>query len=105
MSTWIYTITRNTVIDYFKTNKTVCELPEILEYTDEGFEDILKKETLEELANALERLEQRKRGLIILHYYSGYTLKQTAEKMQMSYANAKIIHAKALGELKKLMAW
>lgn len=104
-STWIYTITRNTVIDYFKAHKTACELPEIMAYTDEGFEDILKKETLEELAGALEQLEQRKRDIIILHYYSGYTLKQTAEKMQMSYANVKIIHAKALSELKKLMKW
>lgn len=104
ISTWIYTITRNTVIDYFKTHKTVCELPEVLEYTEDGFEDILKKETLEELADALEQLEQRKRDLIILHYYSGYTLKQAAEKMQMSYANVKIIHAKALRELKKLMS-
>lgn len=105
ISTWIYTITRNTVIDYFKAQRTVCGLPEMLEYTEEGFEDILKKETLEELAGALEQLEQRKRDLIILHYYSGYTLKQTAEKMQMSYANAKAIHTKALRELKKLMAW
>lgn len=104
MSTWIYVITRNAVIDYFKAQKTVCELPEILEYTEEGFEDILKKETLAELAEALEQLEQRRRDLIILHYYSGYTLKQVAEKMQMSYANAKIIHAKALRELKKLMS-
>lgn len=104
ISTWIYIITRNTVIDYFKAHKIVFELPEVLEYTEEGFEDILKKETLEELASALEQLEQRKRNLIILRYYSGYTLKQAAEKMQMSYANAKIIHAKALRELKKLMA-
>ena len=27
ISTWIYTITRNTVIDYFKAHKIVCELP------------------------------------------------------------------------------
>lgn len=70
ISTWIYIITRNTVIDYFKAHKIVCELPEILEYTEEGFEDVLKKETLDELAEALEQLEQRKRDLIILHYYS-----------------------------------
>ena len=103
ISTWIYAITRNMVIDYFKVHKIVCELPEILEYIEENFEDILKKETLEELACALEQLEQRKRDLIILHYYSGYTLKQVAKKMDMSYANVKIIHAKALRELKKLM--
>ena len=38
ISTWIYTITRNTVIDYFKAHKILCELPGILEYTEEGFE-------------------------------------------------------------------
>lgn len=30
LSTWIYTITRNTVIDYFRTSKRFCEIPEEL---------------------------------------------------------------------------
>ena len=42
----------------------------------------------------------RSRALIILHYYKGFTLKIVAEKMQMSYANAKVIHRRALQKLR-----
>lgn len=103
ISTWIYTITKNTVIDFYRNNKVHSELTENLNYQETGFEEILKKETLDELAKALEKLNQRQRDLIILHYYSGYTLKTIADKMGMSYVNAKVIHGKALRQLKELM--
>lgn len=102
-STWIYTVTKNTVIDFYKKNRIHAELTETLDYQETGFEEILKNETLDELAKALERLDERQRDLIILHYYSGYTLKVIANKMGMSYVNAKVIHRKALRQLKELM--
>lgn len=102
VSTWIYTITRNTVIDYYRTRKDLCELPETLAFCDMD-PDCCTNENLEMLTFALERLEARQRHLIILCYYNGYTLKQIAEKMEMSYSNIKIIHSKALKELRRYM--
>ena len=102
LSTWIYTITRNTVIDYYKKRKTqslfsddVMEIEEIPE------EPTVDEADLESLANALEQLSERQRDLIILHYYRGYTLKRIAEMMGMSYINAKVTHAKALAALRR----
>ena len=103
-STWIYAITRNTVIDYYKKRKIqpafFDEIPEIEETPDEvpAYE-----ERLEELANALEKLSERERDIIILHYYRDYTLKRIAEMMGMSYINAKVIHSKALSALRRLL--
>ena len=53
------------------------------------------------LGKALEQLDSRLRDLIILHYYEGMTLKIIAEKMNMSYTNAKVLHKKALNSLQK----
>lgn len=103
ISTWIYTITNNTVIDFYRGTKTFAEMDESFSYVESGFDDIYKKESLEELAIALEKLDQRSRDLIILHYYSGLTLKDVASRMSMSYANVKIIHNKALNQLKFYM--
>lgn len=105
LSTWIYSITRNTVIDYYKKRKTQS----LFLYQIEKVEEIPDKMSayearLEDLANALENLSERERDLIILHYYQGYTLKRIAEMMGMSYINAKVIHAKALSALRMLLS-
>lgn len=101
LSTWIYTITRNTVIDHFRTNKAACELPEQLA-EDDGM-NLYNQETMMELTTALKGLELRERDLIILHYYSGHTLREIAQMMRMSYSNTKNVHKSALCHLKKLM--
>ena len=52
------------------------------------------------LADALEELDSRLRDIILLHYYGEKTLKDIASAMNMSYPNVKILHKKALYELK-----
>ena len=99
LSTWIYTITKNTVIDYYKSSKSLEILHESISAEDKSDIDI----ELNDLSNALAKLDVRERDLIILHYYSGYTLKCVAKIMNISYIYAKIIHKKALSELRLLM--
>ena len=103
VSTWIYTITRNTVIDYFRSRHISSELPEYLPDDSCPEEELLKKESLAELGKALSALDERSRGLIILRYYKKMTLKDTALKMGISYAYVKILHKNALHSLRKLM--
>ncbi len=98
LSTWIYRITQNAVIDYFRTAKSVCGLPEEL-----CFEGNIDEEMLKSLADALEQLSQRERDIIILHYYSGKTLKNIAEIMDISYSYVKLLHTKALKVLHKII--
>lgn len=66
-------------------------------------EGLVLAEELERLSHALEKLHERERDLIILHYYKEYTLKQIAEMMGMSYGNAKVVHKKALKALEREM--
>ena len=68
ISTWIYTIARNTLIDFFRTRKVMDELGDEDIVEEDAFQGILDEETLDELAAALEKLPQRERDLIILHY-------------------------------------
>ena len=98
ISTWIFTITRNTLIDYYRTRKVTSEIPENLVYEDDGSD--VDDESLEKLAKGLENLDERSRNLIIKHYYEGKTLKEVAEELGISYAYSKILHQKALFLLK-----
>lgn len=101
LSTWIYTIVRNTLTDHYRSRRSHEELGEDIPYEGDDFEEILQEERLEELAAALEKLPQRERDVIILHYYSGISLREISEAIGMSYSNMKIIHRKALAGLKK----
>lgn len=100
VSTWIYTITRNTVTDYFRANRTYSELPE--ELSDGGGADcvVLQKESLAALGKALGMLDERCRSLVILKYYRRMSLKDIASRMGISYAYVKILHKSALNKLK-----
>lgn len=87
---------RNTLTDHYRSRRSHEELGEDIPYEGDDFEEILQEERLEELAAALEKLPQRERDVIILHYYSGISLREISEAIGMSYSNMKIIHRKAL---------
>ena len=99
LSTWIYTITRNTVTDYFRSHRRTLEFSDWLNHAEFPEED--PDEALDVLADALMTLKERERDLIVLHYYRGHTLKVVADMMQMSYINTKVIHKNALKQLQK----
>lgn len=102
VSTWIFTITRNLLTDYFRTRKVYDEIPEELSDSSSIEDNLVSEEMLDTLATALERLDERERDIIIFHYYSGMTLTTIAEKMGISYAYVKVLHNKALSNMKKL---
>ncbi|MBQ0126065.1 MAG: RNA polymerase sigma factor, partial [Clostridiales bacterium] len=54
LSTWIYTVTRNTLTDWFRLRKQFDEIPESLDDGSSLEDDVCNTETLETLASALE---------------------------------------------------
>lgn len=102
LSTWIYTITRNTVTDFFRAHRILIPIEDYM--TEEIPAADTNDGALEILADALQNLKERERDLILLHYYKGLTLKEVAVQMQMSYINAKVIHKKALTALRDFYA-
>ena len=103
ISTWIFTITRNTVIDYFRRTRPTEEPDENLASDEEVDEGILTQETLSELAGALTKLPDELQDIIVLMYYDGKPMTEIAALMGLSYGAVKLRHQKALGMLKRLM--
>ena len=100
LSTWIYTLTRNTLTDFYRTRRVFEEIPES---QDDGYsveDEICNAQTLETLAQALETLDERERDIVILRYYSGKTLKDISEQMNISYSYVKVLQNKAFAKLR-----
>lgn len=104
LSTWIFTVARNRLTDYYRTRRVFEEVPETLADGSSVEEDVCSKETLDRLADALEKLDERERDIVILRFYSGLTLKEIAEKMGISYAYVKLLQNRAFVSLKEILS-
>ena len=100
LSTWVFTIARNTLIDYYRTRKVNVEIPDNLVYEQDD-DDTFSEEDLNSLALALEKLDKRSKRIVVSYYYENKTLKKIAEDLGISYAYVKILHKKALLDLRK----
>lgn len=104
LNTWIFTITRNTVIDFFRRSKPGEELDENLSDNTELDEDLLNSETLGELAAALKSLPPQMTQIIVLRYYDGKPLTEIAEMMHLSYGAVKLRHQNAVLMLRNALS-
>ncbi len=104
ISTWIYSITRNSVIDFYRRSHPHEEMDENM--ADDGSVDdsLLNSETLEELAEALEKLPAELREIVVLRYYDGMPLTEIAKRMGMSYGMVKLRHNSALELIRRSMS-
>ena len=103
LSTWIFTITRNTLTDFFRTRKLYVEIPETIEDNSSVEDTVCSEEMLETLAKALASLDERERDIIVLRFYQGKTLKEICENMDISYSYGKVLQNKALACIKEFL--
>ena len=103
VSTWVYTVTRNTVIDYYRTRRSYAELEEGSAVTEGPENSIINDETLRLLAAGLAKLPAQQREIVVLRYYCGYTLQDISGMMDLSYGAVKLRHSDALRALRRVL--
>ena len=104
LSTWVFVITRNTLIEHFRKHRITEDIEEQqIPVTDEPVEKIVMEEQQELLANALLELPEKLRDIIVARYYYGYRFSKIGEMMDISEANARVSHARALEKLKEII--
>lgn len=101
--TWLYSITKNTVIDYCRRFQPTKEIPEEISDGCLTEDSIVNAEMLEELAAALKKLPVEQTDVIVLHYYDNLPLTKIARLLGKSYGMVKILHNKALSSLRSAL--
>lgn len=89
IDSWIYRITRNTIIDFYRTKKTSEILPDVLHFNDSAEEENFTKEATVCIRSTIKRLPEKYREALELTEFQGLSQKELSEKLGISYSGAK----------------
>lgn len=104
MRAWLYTVARNLCLNELKKrSRENCDdnLHSLSGSVSDAAEHLISEERSKAVFKALSRLELRRREILQLQYFSGFTLKSAAKVLGMSYDNARVLSHRAKQELKK----
>jgi len=99
---WLYTIARNNLHDYWRKHKSV-PLDEEIEIVDERIphdEELDKKIEAERLKTVLLSLPSDMKSVVSLRFLQGYSVRETAQALDISEANVRVIQYRALKKMK-----
>ncbi|GAB6181630.1 sigma-70 family RNA polymerase sigma factor [Desulfotomaculum defluvii] len=105
LSTWLFTIANNTVVNYFRKNNHYTE-PIDFEKLESKYrlEDlIIDKELKEVLFKAIMYLDDRQRNIIALKFGACLTNRQIAQMMNITESNVGTIIFRSLKKLKDVL--
>jgi RNA polymerase sigma-70 factor (ECF subfamily) len=100
---WIYRVTRNLIIDYYRRRRDWAEIPEdLIEEAD--FDELEAEAGLAlSLRETIDALPEPYRQALILTEYQGLSQKELAEKLGLSFSGAKSRIQRARLKLRDLL--
>lgn len=105
IQSWVYQITRNAIIDYYRSRKVVAALPQLFESRIDEF--AVEGEAADEISlcirKMIDHLPDKYRQAIILTEFEGLTQKELAEKLGLSISGAKSRVQRARKRLKNML--
>ena len=109
-STWLFTIARNTLADYYRRQIRRFEeswdafLEREAPISEQPEEKLLASERTEELLRAVGKLTELQRRIIELKYWSELSNVEIAEILGLSASNVGFIHYQAMKRLRAMLA-
>lgn len=103
---WLYTIARNSVIDYYRTRKDTVALEEATSLVGDGpqpHEQAELKFETESLRIALEALTEEQQQVLVLKFISGMTTEEIAQHLGKRPGAVRALQMRGLQALARLM--
>jgi RNA polymerase sigma-70 factor (ECF subfamily) len=89
LESWLFQITRNAVIDYYRSKKPTADLPDWIEETKLDEDELIRKELSSCLAPMIEELPDKYRDAVKLSEIERKTQKEVAQREKISLSGAK----------------
>lgn len=105
MRAWLYMVARNLFYNHRKKHGQEVSYDQAIDLSggDDLMNRILKDERTQHLYRALAQLEERKREVLLLQYFSGLSQKQIASVLHISPENVRILAYRGKKEIKQWM--
>lgn len=87
--TWIYQITRNTIIDYYRSRKITLEIPEDIDESHKDPLDTPSQELSFGLEDMIKELPEKYGQALMLTEFQGLPQREVAQKLGISVSGAK----------------
>lgn len=110
---WLYLVARNIYFNEWKKQSrqftqddiSIQNIMDKKVSVDEDriLENLLRKEEQRLIYQALCKISQKKKEVLELQYFGGFTLKETAAILQISQENARVLSYRGKAELKKCL--
>jgi RNA polymerase sigma-70 factor (ECF subfamily) len=103
VSTWLFKIASNLIIDNFRANRksSSLEVIEELAAKDDLENEVSEKEILSQVMALLKKLPEKKREIIILRIWQNMSYKEIAEISGASEASCKMIFYRTIDEIRE----
>jgi RNA polymerase sigma-70 factor (ECF subfamily) len=101
---WLYTIARNKIIDFYRTNKKFVQLEKVADFVfEDHITDIQSREEADFTWRSLKKLEKPEQEVIILHSIEGLSFEEIALITKRSPGSLRILKYRALIKLKNML--
>lgn len=100
---WLYQITRNTIIDYFRSQKPTVDIPDWLSLPEIDPTENVYQELAECLQPMIKALPEKYRGAVTLSELRGLKQKEVAQLQGISVSSAKSRVQRGRALLKKML--
>ena len=110
ITTWLYRIARNLVIDHYRTIKRTINIHDVWDLSSDeiGDEkwviDIHNKDRMEKIKGVMEKMTSKHRDIIIMRIWQKMPYKKIAEIMGKSEASCKMMYARTINRLKESLS-
>jgi RNA polymerase sigma-70 factor (ECF subfamily) len=103
LESWVYQITRNAIVDYYRGQKKADDLPETLPAEDDHDEDDLARQLAPCVRGMIHDLPDKYRDALLLTEYEGLSQNDLAEHLGISFSGAKSRVQRAREQLKGVL--
>ena len=105
-SSWLYSIARNQVIDYYRTKKEIVTLESVAELKTENpsYSSVMDNNSdIEKVKKAIYQLNPQQQDVIILRFIEDLSLREVASILNKTETSVKLLQHRAIKNLKKIL--
>jgi len=106
-STWLYKISRNRVIDHYRTSHPAVtlaeEMEEYIELVNAPTDEIDRSLTMETIMSAIEKLPEEHQTILIMRFVDDAEPSEIAEVVGKSVGAVRVMQHRALQEVKNIL--